>query len=116
MIVTMLMYQQAVVAKKRTTESTATAVANAATAVAITSSVAGVTKGGGRNKPILFVLPGASGTMSQDMMNFLIPELHKIFDVRIREKKEMEWMGFNQECKNKLLLQMKIHVLLQATN
>jgi hypothetical protein len=80
----------AVLAKKRTTESTATAATNATTT---TSSVAGTAKGGRKNKPILVLLPGASGTMSQDMPNFLIPELHKIFDVRIRETNK--WNGWD---------------------
>jgi hypothetical protein len=83
-------------AKKRITESTATAAVAAATTTTTTTTtsyVAGAAAKGRKAKPILVILPGASGTMSQDMTNFLIPELHKIFDVRIREKKK--WNGWD---------------------
>jgi hypothetical protein len=44
------------------------------------------------DKPILVVLPGASGKLSKSMSDNLIQKLHDLFDIRVREGK---WVGWN---------------------
>ena len=44
-------------------------------------------------KPILVILPGASGGLTRDFVDLLIPRLHGSFDVRLRP--EEKWKGWN---------------------
>ena len=92
----------AVVDAHAKTDSTAPAVpatittisSTAATLSPISAAYTANTNGHGRNElPILVILPGSSGKLSKDFKEFLLPELHQRFEVRLREEKK--WNGWN---------------------
>jgi len=72
-----------------------TTVTAAATAAA-TQIAASETKAGGKGgkkKPVLVILPGSSGKLSNDFKEFLVPVLHRRFEVRLRDEKK--WKGWD---------------------
>ena len=77
-----------------TSTTSTTIAATAATLSPIAAAYKANTNGYGRNElPILVILPGSSGKLSKDFKEFLLPELHQRFDVRLRDEKK--WKGWD---------------------